>query len=151
MDSDAATLDNALAVLRRHLGEQLAGPSQRGEDQMRYTLKQELGLDERSAMQIIKNLRESGQLVYVGGTDAGTDTGTGEGTSDTGPVISMPNTQSADGGAPLITTASPAMVMGIVNDPNAGVERVVEEDTRMPTNREPGEAQRGNAGYWRIG
>jgi len=116
MDTDATTLQNALSTLRQQHGEQLAGPRRRTEAQMRQTLQQHLGLDELAADRVVKKLYETGRLVYVGSADSGTEPGT----STTGPVISMPNTQSADGTMPLRTAASPAMIMGLVDQPGGG-------------------------------
>src|SRR4051812_13824492 len=101
MDNDATTLQNALTVLRQQYGEQLAGPRRSTEAQMRHTLEKQMGLDELTADRVVKKLYETGRLVYMGEQDTGTEPGT----STTGPVISMPNTQSADGGMPLRTTA----------------------------------------------
>jgi hypothetical protein len=116
MDSDATALQNALAVLRQDYGQRLAGPRRATEARMRHTLEQRMGLDELMADRVVKKLYETGQLAYIGSADSGTEPGT----STTGPVISMPNTQSADGGTPFRTTASPALIMGVVNDPGGG-------------------------------
>jgi len=115
MDNDTATLQNALAVLRGQYGAQLAGPRQHTEAQMRHTLEQQMRLDELTADRLVKKLYETGKLVYMGTADRGTEPGT----STTGPVISMPSTQTT-GGAPLITTADAALVMGSVRDPGGG-------------------------------
>jgi len=48
-------------------------------------------------------------------------------------VISMPLTQSADGGQPLITSASPAMLMGISQDQAGDVEPAQVPDSEGDT------------------
>jgi hypothetical protein len=165
MDSDVTTLRNALAVLRRQYGEQLAGPQRRTEAQMRHTLQEQMGLDEITADRVLIKLRDTGRLMYVGSAEVGTEPGT----TTTGPVISMPGTQTAGVGGPLITTAAPDVVMGIVTDQDSDVSRRVAEnnegatmgqlgDTNVeaaPTpvtigEREEVEADRTH-GYWRIG
>lgn len=156
MDSDAT---NALGVLRQHHGEQLAGSRVHAEAQMRHTLEQQMGLDERTAERVLKKLYETGQLVYVsstGGSSApgtGTEDDTEADTTATGPVISMPLTQSADGGAPLITSASPAMIMGIVDEQGGDVGQIVDnEEAGSATVRQDEEVEGDRAqGYWRIG
>jgi hypothetical protein len=115
MDSDATALQNALAVLRKQYGAQLAGPRQRTQAQMRHTLEEQMRLDELTADRLVKKLSETGQLVYMGSADQGTEPGP----STTGPVISLPMTPTS-GGNPLITTADPALVMGTVRDPGGG-------------------------------
>ncbi|MGA7731772.1 MAG: hypothetical protein WCD37_10945 [Chloroflexia bacterium] len=151
MDSDQTALQNALDVLRQHHGTQLSGPQQRGEAEMRHTLKQELGCDTATAERILKQLTTTGRLAYVGSAE-GDSLPISDGT---GPVISMPLTQSADGGAPLITTASPALIMGIVDKPGGDVGDIVdthEEDEREATTvgeREKVGGER-TQGYWRI-
>ncbi len=181
MDSDATTLQNALDVLRQHYGEQVPGPQLSAEAQMRHTLEQQMGLDPLTADRVLKRLCISGQVVYVDSADAGNQagndrdnrdnrgTGAEPGTTATGPVISMPLTQSADGGQPLITSASPAMLMGIVDDKggNVGPGRA-ENDERDtlgwlvapavegvsgPVTAGENEGAESNRpqGYWRIG
>lgn len=171
MDNDSTALQNAISVLRQQYGEQLAGPRQRTEAQMLQTLQQQLGLDGAAAEHVVKKLYDSGQLTYVAGSDSGSEDGTDteDTPSDTGPVISMPSTQSADGGAPLITTVSPAMLMGIVNEEGGDVGSYVTEDNDEPgmgdvgiadTNIEAAPTKgttggrgdmEGMQGYWRIG
>lgn len=177
MDTDATALQNALDVLRRHYGERLAGAQQGTEDQMRNTLAQELGVDQLGAAFVLKRLCQTGQLEYVGNTgtatDTSDDTGSGvapePGASATGPVISMPLTQTAEAGRPLITTASPAMLMGITNEQGGDAEQdqadAVEGETLgwlLAPAVEPGEVQTATGdpeqtegdhaeGYWRIG
>lgn len=176
MDSDATTLQNAVDVLRRHYGEQLAGPQVGTETQMRNALQQQLGLDPLGADRVLKQLRDTNRLVYVGSEEdeAGTEDGTGTDREDipdargTGPVISMPLTQSADGGRPLITTASPAMLMGITNDQSGDAAPATENPggdtlgwlvapavgegpTPATTGDNPDQADDHTQGYWRIG
>lgn len=183
MNTDATALQNALDVLRRHYGERLAGARQRTEDQMRNTLAQELGVDQLGAAFVLKRLCQTGQLEYVGNTGTGTGTGTGTdtgedtgsgvaaepGASATGPVISMPLTQTAEVGRPLITTASPAMLMGITNEQGGDAAPdqadAVEGETLgwlLAPAVEPGEVHTATEdreqnegehaeGYWRIG
>ena len=152
MDSEATTLQSALDVLRRQYGQRLTGPQQHTEAQMRHTLKQEMGMDAATAERILKQLTVTGRLVYVGSAEGG-PLPIPDGT---GPVISMPLTQSADGGAPLITAASPALIMGIVDKPGGDVGDVVESNAEEG----PGSATVGDyedvggertQGYWRIG
>ena len=101
MDSDETTLQNALNILRQRHGAQLPGPQQRGVSEMRNTLTRDLGLDTALVHNILNNLTRTNRLEYV--SDAKGDAlPDAEGT---GPVISMPLTQSADGGTPLITAA----------------------------------------------
>jgi hypothetical protein len=151
MDSDAPTLQSALEVLQRHFGERLSGPRQSAETQMRNTLQQELGLDEARAGDVLKELSATDRLAYVEDADIGSTAGAGE----TGPVISMPLTQSADGGTPLITAISPAMVMGIVDQPGADVGQIVESDEAEPPPTAAVEGEEAGAdsaqGHWRIG
>jgi len=66
MDTDAATLQNALGVLQQQFGGQLAGPVRKTQAQMRQTLEQRLGLDELAADRLVKKLTETGRLVYMG-------------------------------------------------------------------------------------
>jgi hypothetical protein len=165
MDNDATALQNALAVLRRQHGEHLSGPRRATEAQMRQTLQQQMGVDDLTADRVVKKLHQTGRLAYVGGADVGTEPGT----TDTGPVISMPTTQSADGGRPLITTASPGLIMGVANDPANDVGAITDEnnegatmgqlgDTNVEGGRPPvtiGEHEEVESdrthGYWRIG
>lgn len=158
MDNDATTLQKALDTLRQHYGPQLNGPQHGTEGQMRDTLQQQMAIDMSTADDLVDKLCETGQLVYVDTFDAMTGgggeggSGTSEGTTTTGPVISMPLTQSADGGAPLITTASPAMVMGIVDYQGGDVGRTVEAGPESLPASDVGEAESVSAqGYWRIG
>ena len=160
MDSDATALQNALAVLRQYHGERLAGSRGSTEAQMRHTLVQQLGVDELTAGRVLKKLYETGRLVYVGSTARSSTPGTGTDddaepdTTATGPVISMPLTQSADTGAPLVTSASPAMVMGIVDDRGGDVSQIVDTEDVAPGPIASGEgAKEGDhtQGYWRIG
>ncbi|HEY0071376.1 MAG TPA: hypothetical protein VGE04_15530 [Chloroflexia bacterium] len=176
MDSDATTLQNALDVLRQQYGEQLSGPQAGTEAQIRSTLQQQLNLDPLGADRVLKGLYESNRLVYVGAEDEGSEEGNRTGddrTADdargTGPVISMPLTQSADGGQPLITTASPAMLMGISSDQGGEANRAEAESTEgdtlgwlvapaieegsRPSTSEDNQDVEGNRtqGYWRIG
>jgi hypothetical protein len=117
MASDtSATIEKALAVLRQQYGQKLDGPRMRTEARLRQTLQQKLNLDELTADRLMEKLFADGRLVYVGDQDQGTEPGT----TTTGPVISMPNTQSADGGEPFRTTFSPAEMMGIVDNPGGG-------------------------------
>lgn len=180
MDSDATTLQNAVDLLRQRYGERLPGSQVDAEAQMRRTLEQQMGLDMLAADRVLKRLCLSGQLAYVDsagtGTEAGTDAGTGAvddseaNTTATGPVISMPLTQSADVGQPLITSASPAMLMGITNDTNQDGDIARAEDPNPdgdtlgwlvapaidegPTPDTTGGNEDGGGraqGYWRIG
>jgi hypothetical protein len=186
MDGDATTtLQNALDVLRQHYGEQVPGPQLSAEAQMRQTLEQQMGLSPLEADRVLKQLCISGRVVYVDSADAGAEAGTRTGTGatshgddarGTGPVISMPLTQSADGGQPLITSASPAMLMGITGEQAGEVTRGeairgeaenTEGDTLgwlvapaigatpapEPTTTGDDEEVEGNRaqGYWRIG
>jgi len=149
MDSDETTLQNALNILRQRHGAQLPGPQQRGVSEMRNTLTQGLGFDTAVVHNILNNLTRTNRLEYV--SDAKGDALPGA--EGTGPVISMPLTQSADGGTPLITTASPGMIMGIVNEPG-GVGEIVESDAESsPEPASIGEHEDGErtGGYWRIG
>lgn len=165
MNSDTTTPQSALSVLRQQYGEHLNGPQESTETQMRDTLKQNMSLDEQGADRVIKELSQNGQLVYIPTEDEETSTDT----SGTGPVISMPNTQSADGGAPLITTASPAMLMGITDDSNGStggdfagsaegdtVERLGDINYEaLPGSGTVADLERVGSrdprGYWRIG
>src|SRR5689334_18589120 len=124
MDNDATVLQNALAVLRQHYGEQLTGSRRTTEAQMRHTLQEQLGLDELAADRVLKQLSQTGRLVYMGNRDVGTEPGT----STTGPVISMPLTSTNTGAEPLITTATPALAMGTVNDPGGGAVDAAQSD-----------------------
>lgn len=174
MDSDETTLQNALDVLRQHYGERLVGPQQSAEAQMRHTLEEQMGLDMLAADRVLTRLCLSGRLSYVDSTNTDTVVGTGTtdtaepGTTATGPVISMPLTQSADGGQPLITTASPGMLMGVATERGGGVNRGPEntEDETLgwlvapavdaaPVPATTGEAEGAEGGrsqgYWRIG
>ena len=168
MDSDVTTLRNALAVLRQQYGEQLAGPQRRTQAQMRHTLQQQMGLDEIMADRVLIKLRDTGRIAYVGGADVGTEPGT----TETGPVISMPGTQVAGVGGPLITTAAPGTLMGLGNEEERDIERnttnVAENnegatmgqlgDTNVEAAPAPvtiGEHEEAESdrthGYWRIG
>ena len=165
MDSDPTTLRNALAVLRQAYGEQLAGPQRRTEAQMRHTLQQQMGLDEITADNVLIKLRDTGRLVYVGSADVGTEPGT----TSTGPVISMPGTQVAGVGGPLITTAAPGMLMGMGNEEDRTVGRNIAENNEGATMGQLGDTNVEAAlapvtmgeheevesdptrGYWRIG
>lgn len=152
MNSESITLQKALDVLRRHYGERLSGPQGGGEAQMRETLQQELGLDASSSERIIRDLSDTDKLVYINSTDPGSEVGT----NTTGPVISMPLTQTSEGGAPLVTTASPAMIMGIVDYQGGDVSEVVDsEGERPPEPIAPQEDEEVEGdrlqGYWRIG
>jgi hypothetical protein len=147
MDSDVTTLDNALAVLQRYYGKRLDGSRERTEAQMRHTLRQQMGMDEATAAHVLQQLTVMGRLVYVGGAPGGPLPVAGS----TGPVISMPLTQSADGGKPLITAASPSLVMGVVDDAGGDVGEIVDSDVEgAPEPGISGEVDGGN-GYWRIG
>jgi hypothetical protein len=175
MNGDATTLQNALDVLRRHYGEQVPGPQLSAEAQMRQTLEQQMGLDPLEADRLLKHLCASGHVVYVDGADAGTAESTStvadnhaDDARGTGPVISMPLTQSADGGQPLITSASPAMLMGITGEEGGDVARGEAEGTEgdtlgwlvaPATGAAPAPTTTGGAGdaeddrtqgYWRI-
>jgi hypothetical protein len=154
MDNNATALNKALSVLRQHHGEHLDGPQQRTQAQMRQTLQREMSLDEMAADRILTALTSSGRLVYVGGAEP--DPIPEDET--TGPVISMPLTQTADGGTPLITTASPALVMGIVDGQDQAGP--IDTDTEaQPAPRKAGEDPERDAqlegdlahGYWHIG
>jgi len=119
---------------------------------MRETLEQELGLDAATAERVVRDLSESDRLAYITTSDSGTEVGT----NTTGPVISMPLTQTADGGAPLVTTASPAMIMGIVDNQGGDITEVVDSgDERPPEPVAPQEDEEvagdRTQGYWRIG
>lgn len=150
MDSDETALQNALDVLRQHYGTQLYAPQQRGEVEMRHTLRQELGVDAAMAERILKKLTVRGRLEYVGSAE-GDPSLIADGT---GPVISMPLTQSADGGAPLITAASPALIMGIVDKQGSGVSEIVDSGTESAPEPDTVEGYADGErtqGYWRIG
>jgi hypothetical protein len=175
MDSDATALRQALGVLRQQYGDRLAGPQKRTQAEMRHTLQAQMGLDELTADSIVIKLRDTGRLSYVGSAEVGTEPGT----TATGPVISEPLTQSGDGGAPLITTASPAMIMGVAQEEGGNVAGDVAKavaddnradyttrgmndaavaDTRAEAGRPPltiGEHEEAEGdrtqGYWRIG
>jgi hypothetical protein len=116
MDNDATTLQDALAVLRRHYGDRVTGAQRSTEAQMRHTLQEQMGLDELAADRVLKQLSQTGRVVYMGSRDVGSEPGT----STTGPVISMPLTSTNTSAEPLITTAAPALAMGSVNDPGGG-------------------------------
>lgn len=150
MDSDATALENALAMLRQAYGAQLAGPQHHTLAQMRHTLEEQAGLDELMADRVVKKLAQTGRLVYVGSREAGTEPGT----STTGPVISMPMTQTADGGEPLRTTAEPAVLMGLETGvPAAETSDVARGDTAAPLTVGEREVLDNDPtqGYWRIG
>jgi hypothetical protein len=108
---------------------------------MRHTLKQELGLDAAATEALLKKLTVTGRLVYVGSAEGGPLPVP----DSTGPVISMPLTQSADGGAPLITAVSPKLVMGVVENQEEGVSDIADADTGEEADLESSQ------GYWRIG
>ncbi|MBF6611703.1 MAG: hypothetical protein IVW55_01065 [Chloroflexi bacterium] len=160
MHSDA-TLESALGVLRQHYDSKLAGSRERTEAQMRHTLREQLGLDETSAAQLLRQLCDTGRLQYVVGTGQTVEK---DASSTTGPVISMPGTQSGGGGGELITTASPAMILGAVDYEGGDVNRGL-EDASLPAttgeyegdnnseaeNKDGRIAAQAAAGYWRIG
>ncbi len=160
MDS-GTTLESALGVLRQHYDSKLAGSRERTEAQMRHTLKEQLGLGETAAGQLLRQLCDTGRLQYVAGTGQAVEQ---DESSTTGPVISMPGTQSGGGGGELITTASPAMILGAVDYEGADVNRGL-EDAALPAahtgyesennrdSEDKGEsiAAQAAAGYWRIG
>lgn len=155
------TLESALAVLRQHYGGQLEGSRDRTEAQIRYTLKEQLGLDEATSFQLFRQLCDTGHLSYVEGQGRAADR---DEPNTTGPVISLPGTLSGGGGGQLITTASPAMIMGNVDyeggDVNSGLadaarpEAPVEYEDENGGDAEDDDAQladASSAGYWRIG
>ncbi len=117
---------------------------------MRHTLEQEIGLNSSTAANVLKKLTITGRLVYVVSAEGG-PLPIPDGT---GPVISMPLTQSADGGTPLITAVSPALIMGIVDKQGSGVGDIVDTDAEAApepaTGGEYAEGERTH-GYWRIG
>jgi hypothetical protein len=154
MDSDATALENALAVLGQQHGTRLDGPQHQTEAQMRRTLEAQLGLDELTADRMVKKLAQTGRLVYSGSVEAGTEPGT----STTGPVISMPLTQTADGGQSLRTTAAPGVLMGL--ETGVPTDRVSDQPTEADREATPAPITMGERealehdrteGYWRIG
>jgi hypothetical protein len=146
MNSDATALDSAISTLRQYYGTRLDGPRERTEAQMRHTLKQQMGLDEAAAGRVLQELTQTGHLTYVGSTPDGPLPRN----AGTGPVISMPSTATADSGTPLITTASPDLLIGVSNEAGSDVGNIAAEVAPEEGTVDEGQVT-ATGGHWRIG
>lgn len=136
-EKNAATLEQALAILREQYGAQIAGPERETQVSMRKLLEQKMGLDESNADRVVKKLCETGKLTYVG-----TDTGGGAGVMAAVPgATTTPDQGTADVPAGIITTGALNSPIGTFGSTATGAGAAalasISDSARLDSRREP--------------